>query len=123
MRVNRLGTTILALFILLVGATLMLPPTAAQEAEVSAGQEAFVANKCNMCHPIESLGIERTSTSDKMKGEDLSTVGDTVDAEWVVKFLNKEMEHDGELHKRTFKGTEEQMQALAEWLPTLKSAE
>jgi cytochrome c553 len=123
MQVSRVGTILLTLTVAMIAGVTVLAPTVAQGAEVGVGQEAFVANKCNMCHSIESLGIERTSTSDKMKASDLSTVGDTVDAEWVVGFLKKELEREGELHKRTFKGTDEQMQAIAEWLPTLKSAE
>lgn len=103
----------------IVVSTLGIPTLAAD----SPGQEAFLENKCNMCHPVEALGIERTSTSDKMKAEDLSTVGDDLDIEWAVKFLNKEVEREGELHKKSFKGTPEDAQNIAEWLATLKSPE
>lgn len=82
-----------------------------------------MANKCNMCHSVEVISIERTSTSEKMMAMDLSTAGDDVDVEWVVQFLKKEVEREGELHKKTFKGTDEEAQQIAEWVVTLKSPE
>jgi mono/diheme cytochrome c family protein len=85
-----------------------------------AGQTLFVGQKCNMCHSIEAAGIERTSKSDKMKGPDLSTVGDKHDAAWIVKYLKKEETLDGEQHGKSFKGTDEELQAIANWLATLK---
>lgn len=97
-------------------------PLGAQEAD-SPGREAFISNKCNLCHSVEALGIERTSTSDKMMAMDLSTVGDDLEIEWALKFIKKEVEREGELHKKTFKGTDEEAQQLAAWLVTLKSPE
>jgi mono/diheme cytochrome c family protein len=92
-------------------------------AEEPAGQKLFLENKCNMCHSIESLGIERTSTSDKMKAMDLSSVGDELDLDWAVKFIKKEVEREGELHQKTFKGSDEDAKTIADWLATLKSAQ
>lgn len=120
MRASTAATTTIA--VLTLGLGLCLATTSALAADEPAGQQAFVENKCNMCHSVESLGIERTSTSDKMKASDLSTVGDDLELAWAVKFINKEVELEGELHKKTFKGTAEQAQQIAEWLMTLKSA-
>ena len=87
----------------------------------ASGQDLFVENKCNQCHPVESAEIERTSTSDKMKGMDLSDTGNRHDVEWLVKFLKKEIEREGDLHKKSFKGTDEDAQKIAAWLATLKT--
>ena len=106
--------------VLLLCFALAAAPSAAQE-EVPAGQTALVDNKCNMCHPVQAAGIERTSKSDKMKGSDLSTVGDDHDAAWIVEFIKKEVELDGEPHKRSYKGTDEDLEAIAAWLATLKT--
>jgi hypothetical protein len=95
-------------------------PTLAEETENPA-EKAFVANKCNMCHSIETLGIERTSTSDKMKAADLSSVGDRHDSEWIVRFLEKETELEGEPHKLSYKGTGEDLAAIADWLAAMRS--
>ena len=58
---------------------------------------------------------------DKMKSTDLSTVGDEHDTAWIVQFINQEIERDGEPHKRSYKGTEEDLEAIAAWLETLVS--
>ena len=105
---------------LLIGIGAIARPASAEEAP---GQKLFLENKCNMCHSVEALGIERTSTSDKMKAIDMSTIGDDLELEWAVKFIKKEVEREGELHQKSFKGTDEDAQKIAEWLVSLKSAE
>ncbi len=101
-------------------AMLALAPTTAF-AEEPAGQTAFTGNKCNMCHSIEAVGIERTSKSDKMKAADLSTVGDERDAAWIVQYVKQEVDLEGTEHKRSYKGTDEDLEAIAAWLATLTS--
>lgn len=117
MTTRRRSLNLLVGLMLLFGAAVVVPAGA----DDMPGQEAFLAQKCNMCHSVEALEIERTSTSDKMKGADLSTVGDDLDMEWAVKFIKKEVELEGALHKKTFKGTDEEAQQIAAWLATLKS--
>ena len=101
-------------------ATLAVAPVPAQK---ETAQETFVRLKCNQCHAIETLGVERTSTSDKMKGKDLSDVGSTREASWIIQYVKKELEEEGKLHKRSFKGTDEEMVAIAAWLETLKATQ
>ena len=110
-----LTTTTLALF----AALLVLPQTGS--AGEDAGKQAFLDAKCNMCHSIESLEIERTSKSDKMKGADLSNVGAERDAEWLVKYIKKEVQLNDEDHKKTWKGSDEDLQKIADWMATLKT--
>lgn len=94
------------------------PAVAEEEAE---GQAIFMASKCNICHGIESLEIEPKST--KIQGGDLSDTGNAHDAEWLAQFLKKEVDLEGDKHKSTWKGTDEDLGKLADWLASLKKAE
>jgi mono/diheme cytochrome c family protein len=86
-----------------------------------AGQKAFEANKCSNCHSIETLKMARKIQSEKTAGPDLSKVGDKHDAAWITKWCMREVEKDGKQHKSEYKGTKEDLQAIANWLATLKS--
>ena len=85
-------------------------------------QKAFEANKCSNCHSIDKLKIERKIESEKMAGPDLSTVGDKHDAAWIVKFVSRETEQDGKQHKSEHKGPKADLQAIADWLASMKAS-
>lgn len=90
--------------------------------EGSSGQEIFLAMKCDMCHSVPTAGIEARTKSEKMKGPDLVDVASRHDAEWVAKFLRREVQlHDAD-HKKEFKGTDEELAALVDWLLEQKSS-
>jgi mono/diheme cytochrome c family protein len=95
--------------------------SAATAAAQDAGQKAFEANKCSNCHSVDKVGIARKIESEKMAGPDMSKVGDKHDAAWIVKFVSRETELDGKQHKSEYKGTKEDLQAIADWLASLKS--
>lgn len=98
-------------------------PAAAAGEAAKTGKEIFEAQKCNVCHSIDSQSVARTSTSDKMKGPDLSDVGKGHDSAWVSKWLKKEVAaEDGKKHMPTFKGTDDEMKTLSDWLATLKKS-
>ena len=80
------------------------------------GKKVFVDNKCNMCHTVTSAGIE----SKKSDAVDLSTVGKDRTVEFLTKYLKKEAKLNDKDHKSSFKGTEEELTKLVEWLSTLK---
>jgi cytochrome c5 len=82
------------------------------------GKAVFSAQKCNMCHSVQSAGIERTVKSSKAK--DLSNVGAEHDAAWLTKWLKKQEMIDGKPHQKTFTGTDAELNALVTWLGTLK---
>lgn len=84
------------------------------------GQKAFIANKCDNCHSIEKLEIERKIKSEKMKGPDLGDVGDRHMAEWMVKFLKREVDLDDDLHKQEYKGSKKDLEAISAWLGEMK---
>ncbi len=80
------------------------------------GKKLFVDNKCNMCHTVTSAGIE----SKKSDAVDLSTVGKDRTVEFLTKYLKKEAKLNDKDHKSSFKGTDEDLTKLVEWLSTLK---
>lgn len=110
-----LGAALLGLLVLAAA------PAMAADMAAEKGQEAFEANKCNNCHSIEKLSIERKLKSEKMAGPDLSTIGDEHMAEWIVKFLQREVDLDDNLHKKEYEGTKKDLEAIAGWLASLKS--
>jgi len=97
------------------------PPTTINAAEEEpAGLKVFNAEKCGMCHDVSSAGIKATTKSESMKGTDLTGVTSRHEAEWIGKFIRQEIELDGVKHKKAYKGTDEDLAALIEWLDTQK---
>lgn len=76
------------------------------------GKQIFMDNKCNMCHSIEVLEIE----GKKKDSADLSTTGADHDAEFLMQYLKKEAATGEDEHKVKFKGTDEELQVLVDWL-------
>jgi mono/diheme cytochrome c family protein len=91
---------------------------AADTAAPAAGQKLFMDKKCNTCHSIDSLKITKKLASSK--APDLSKVGAEQNAEWIQKWLKKEVELHGKKHTPAWAGTPEEAKTLSEWLATLK---
>lgn len=104
-----------ALLTLPAVAVLALAAAPAQAAEAADGKAVFLAQKCNLCHSVSTAGIEATTKSDAMKGPDLSTTG-AHDPAALAKYLKQEETVDGKKHKKAFKGSDEELQALIAWL-------
>lgn len=97
-----------------------------------ADEALFKSNKCNKCHSVSAYGIEvqKDAESEEEAGSkvpDLSNVGNFHNAAFFVAFLNKEVEHtahagneDTKKHKMKFKGSDDDLKKLADWLATLK---
>ncbi len=99
----------------------LLLPATALVAEDLDGKTLFTeTHKCNMCHAVPAAGIEAKTTSDKMKGADL---GGKVEAEFetIAAYVRKEADMDGKSHKKEFKGTDEELQAIIDWLGSLEA--
>jgi cytochrome c551/c552 len=102
-----------AVFVLIVGLA-----SAAQAAD---GKALFEEKKCNLCHAIDSQGIAKKS--EKMKGAELSNAGATVEsADWLKKFLTQETMKDGDKHKKKWKGTDEELDTIVNWVMSLKTS-
>ncbi|NIM00327.1 MAG: c-type cytochrome [Acidobacteria bacterium] len=83
------------------------------------GQAAFTAQKCNMCHSVPQAEIVAKVKSETMKGPDLPNADR--DAAWIQEFVSRKVQLDGKDHKKEFKGTEEELAAIAAWLVELKN--
>lgn len=92
-------------------------PMVAAAAEAD-GQKIFTADKCNMCHDVSTVGIKATVKSEKMKGPDLVNLDK--DADWIAKFLKKEVDLNGKKHNKVFGGSAEDLKVLAAWIAAQK---
>jgi cytochrome c553 len=96
----------------------LLVAVAPAQAEDPPGKTVFLAQKCDMCHGIESLGI--APKAEKMKAADLSAIGSEMDAAALTAYIAGQTQRDGANHKKPWKGTDEDLKQLAAWLATLK---
>ena len=90
--------------------------TAEEEGDLPAGHQAFVGLKCNMCHDVSSAGIEAKTKSEKMYGGNLVGLAEKWDAKTLAAYVTQEAEADGKKHKKEFKGSDEELQVLVDWL-------
>jgi cytochrome c551/c552 len=85
------------------------------------GKALFTEKKCNLCHSIESQGIQKKS--EKMKGAELSDAGNFVpSADWLKKFLTQQELKDGQKHKRKWNGSDEELDTVVNWILSLKKS-
>lgn len=110
---GRWGVVVAALFL-----TAATPAAAEGGAD---GPKFFEQHKCVLCHGVAAAEIEAKTTSEKLLGPDLSGYA-TEDAAALGKYLRKEEEKDGQAHKREFKGGDDELQAMLDWLGSLESA-
>ncbi len=104
-------------------ASLVAPPMAAGEEPALDGKALFTdTHKCNMCHAVPAADIAAKTKNEKMKGADL---GGKVEGELaeIAAYVRKESELDGKTHKKPFKGTDEELQAIVDWLGSLEAQE
>ncbi|MDH3402635.1 MAG: cytochrome c [Acidobacteriota bacterium] len=102
------------------GLVLILASTGSTRAtEGLDGKELFLAEGCDTCHSVAAAEIEAKTTSEKMLGPDVSGY-ETDDLKALAAYLRKEAELDGETHNKGFKGSDEELQALIDWLGSLE---
>lgn len=78
--------------------------------------ELFQTLKCQLCHAVPAAGIEAKAKSAKVRGADLGTAANQLDAEQMTAFLQQQSAIDDQQHKKEFKGTDEELATLVEWL-------
>jgi len=81
------------------------------------GKQIFIDSKCNNCHTVNSTEI----TSKKDDAVDLSNAGSVGDAQLIKSYLLKETKINDKEHKMKFKGSDAELNTLAEWLASLKN--
>ena len=110
-----------AIAVVAFAATLLFQPAIlAEEAELD-GKTLFVeTHKCNMCHAVPAAEIEAKVKSEKMQGPGL---GGKIDADFaaIAAYVRKAGELKGEEHNKEFKGTDEELQAIVDWLASLEA--
>ncbi len=112
---------ILTLAAVLAAAVFLMPVATAEEEPALDGMALFTdTHKCSMCHAVPAAEIVAKTKSEKMKGGDL---GGKVEGELaeIAAYVRKESELDGKTHKKPFKGTDEELQAIVDWLATLEA--
>jgi mono/diheme cytochrome c family protein len=82
------------------------------------GKAVFDAQRCSMCHAVEKAGIEAKTKAAAMKGPDLS--GYEGDAAAVIPYLKGDTEMNGAKHKKKATGSDAELQAMLDWLGSLK---
>jgi len=90
----------------------------AEDAKPLDAKQIFLDKKCMACHSVDALTIAKTNANSK--APDLSNIGSTADAAFFTKYLKKEVEHEGKKHGMAFKGTDDELAAVATWLASLK---
>jgi len=100
-------------------AFLVLFVSIARAEDVPAGQKLFLDKKCNTCHSVDTVKITKKLANSK--APDLSNVGSQRNAEWITKWLNKEVELKGKKHTPKWSGTPEEQKTLVEWVASLKT--
>lgn len=127
---KRITVTTLAAFVALAFAA----SAGAQEAKPD-GKTLFLDKKCNTCHTVKALGIEKrsamagektgtgtaTPAAAKTKTTDLSSVGLDLKADWMTKFLKREEMTKAKKKHLLFKGTDEELTTVVTWLEEQKA--
>lgn len=104
--------------ILVVG--MLTSPTQMSAEGTDEAKELFVETyRCVKCHGVAAEGLE--ATSEKMESTDLSGYS-TDDVETLARFIRKEEDRGDVKHKKTFDGTDEELEAILAWLATLEPA-
>jgi len=87
--------------------------------EEPAGKKVFLDSKCNTCHAIQVAKIE---TKSKKPAPDLSAVGSKHKADFIKKYITKQEKVNDKAHPTQFKGSDDDLKKVAEWLGSLKTA-
>jgi len=93
-------------------------PTTTPSVSPSGGKAIFLQSKCDGCHAVSAQGIARTAPAPEGQEppRDLSHAGRERDAAWIARWLQKKETVNGKKHIKGFKGSDEDLKTLAEWL-------
>jgi mono/diheme cytochrome c family protein len=123
----------------LLAALALAALAASREARAEDGKQVFLEHECNECHGVEVLGIaklppeegaEEEGEEDPGLGEDeeekeppdLSGVAKRHPGDWFPKFLKKKVANeDGKKHRKRFKGSDAELEALVAFLASLET--
>ncbi len=89
------------------------------QAQAKDGKTIFEESKCTNCHGIASQSIEAKKKSDKIP--DLSKLTEGHDAAFWTNYLKKEETLNSKKHAVPFKGTDEDLKIMVDWLISLNA--
>jgi cbb3-type cytochrome oxidase cytochrome c subunit len=104
---------------IVVGIAMTLANSAETASAADAGRDVYVANGCDRCHAVVSRDIALKSKG-KARGSDLGNVGATRDADWLQRFLKREILLEPQRHMVKWKGSDDELKTLIDWLLTPK---
>lgn len=87
-------------------------------AEVAAaGKQVFLDQRCSTCHSVSTAGIEAKVASGPTAGSDLAGVTERRDRAAIEAIVRQEQTvGDGKKHPKGFTGSQEDLEALIDWL-------
>lgn len=91
----------------------------ASAGEEPAGKKVFIDAKCNTCHAVQVVKID---TKSKKPAADLSAIGSKHKTDFLKKYVVKQEKMNDKPHPVAFKGSDEDLKKLSEWLGSLKTA-
>jgi len=106
-------TPVLLLLLAAAGA----PETTSSDVTASPpdGRRVFMEN-CIECHGVSSAGLKPKAERKADQGPDLTGAVGNYEAGWIVKWVRQEVQREEQTHTKPFKGTDEELQALVDWL-------
>lgn len=120
----------LILFIFAIGGTfiLMSHQSATSETSFDKGKILFKAYSCNQCHAVSAVGMEALTKVKKEKGSDLSGFKSesAVTIDHFKTVMHKDMSDWDKASQeliKGFKGTDEELQTILDWLGSLEAQE
>ena len=116
MRRNTLSSRLTLAAVVVLGA---LGLAGTSQADPDEGKAAYSENGCARCHSVETQDIEATISVERMRGPDLSHIGSEHDPDWIVGWVKRELTVDDTRHTAPYRGSDDDLQALAQWLATL----
>lgn len=85
------------------------------------GKKLFTSiHQCNECHAASAEQIFAETHNSKDFGSDLSGFK-TENGNMLASFLRKKTAMNGSRHKKEFKGTDEELKAIIDWLGSLEA--
>lgn len=85
-----------------------------------AGLKVFNDQKCITCHSVEA--VELISKNKKTDIPDLSKLEGELDADFLKSYLKKQAKLHDKDHATAFKGSEEELAAVVDWIISLNSS-
>ncbi len=79
------------------------------------GQNLFMGKGCNYCHAVPDSGIEATTSIEPLKSN-LVGLSQRFEKTWLENYLRKKTDLNGEPHRKAFKGPDQELRTIIDWL-------